>query len=187
MNRRTVVLGLILFARTTSSIAAGPPETVASTPPRTPAEEKASFHLPEGFVAELVAAEPEIHKPLNIAFDDQGRLWVTETLEYPFAAPEGRTPRDGVKILSDFGPDGHLDNTGVYTVPPGYYFMMGDNRDNSIDSRVEQENGVGLVPAENLVGKANIILFSWKPGASLWKPWTWFTHLRPSRFFHSLK
>ena len=46
---------------------------------------------------------------------------------------------------------------------------------------------MGLVPAENLVGKANIILFSWKPGASLWKPWTWFTHLRPSRFFHSLK
>ncbi len=96
--------------------------------------------------------------------------------------PEGRQI-----TIQDFGPDGHLDNTGVYTVPPGYYFMMGDNRDNSIDSRVEQENGVGLVPAENLVGKANIILFSWKPGASLWKPWTWFTHLRPSRFFHSLK
>ena len=91
-------------------------------------------------------------------------------------------------VIQDFGPDGHLDNTGVYTVPAGHYFMMGDNRDNSIDSRVAaDQNGVDLVPAENLVGKANIILFSWKPGASLWKPWTWFTHLRPSRFFRVLK
>ena len=90
--------------------------------------------------------------------------------------------------IQDFSAEGYLDNTGVYTVPPGHYFMMGDNRDNSIDSRVAaDQNGVDLVPAENLVGKANIILFSWKPGASLWKPWTWFTHLRPSRFFHVLK
>ena len=79
---------------------------VSSTRPRTPAEEKAAFHLPEGFEAQLVASEPEIHKPLNIAFDDRGRLWVTDTLEYPFPAPEGQTPRDGVKILSEIGPDG---------------------------------------------------------------------------------
>ena len=96
-----------LFVLTLSSIAsAAPPDLVATTEARTPAEEKALFHLPEGFVAELVASEPEIHKPMNIAFDDQGRLWVTHTIEYPFPAPEGKTPRDGVKILSDFAPDG---------------------------------------------------------------------------------
>jgi putative heme-binding domain-containing protein len=95
-----------LTAASPRARAADRPEAVASSPPRTPDEERRAFHLPEGFVAELVAAEPDIHKPLNIAFDDQGRLWVTETVEYPFPAAEGTTPRDGVKILSDFAPDG---------------------------------------------------------------------------------
>jgi putative heme-binding domain-containing protein len=79
---------------------------VSTAAPRTPEEERKAFHLPEEFDIELVAAEPQIHKPLNIAFDDRGRLWVTETLEYPFPAAEGTTPRDGVKILEDFQPDG---------------------------------------------------------------------------------
>ncbi|MNE09144.1 Signal peptidase I [compost metagenome] len=64
--------------------------------------------------------------------------------------------------------------------------MMGDNRDNSIDSRVEMSAGVGMVPAENLVGKAEIIMFSWSPGASLFNPVSWFANLRPSRFFKIL-
>jgi glucose/arabinose dehydrogenase len=79
---------------------------VASTPPRSPAEERKLFHLPPGFEAQLVAAEPDIHKPLNLAFDDRGRLWVSETIEYPFPAGPGKTPRDAVKVLEDFGPDG---------------------------------------------------------------------------------
>ena len=53
-----------------------------------------------------MAAEPDIHKPLNLAFDDRGRLWVTETVEYPFPARPGVKGRDAVKILEDFGPDG---------------------------------------------------------------------------------
>jgi putative heme-binding domain-containing protein len=79
---------------------------VASTLPRTPEEERKAFHLPPGFEVHLVAAEPDIHKPLNLAFDDRGRLWVSETIEYPFPAGPGRTPRDAVKVLEDFGPDG---------------------------------------------------------------------------------
>jgi signal peptidase I len=79
------------------------------------------------------------------------------------------------------------ENTDVYVVPEGHYFFMGDNRDNSLDSRFPQENdGVGFVPAENLEGKAQIILLSWSKGASLFKPWTWVMDARPSRFFHYL-
>lgn len=92
--------------------------------------------------------------------------------------PEGKTI-----TIQDFGPGNDLDDTPVFEVPAGHYFMMGDNRDNSIDSRVEQSQGVGLVPEENLIGKAEIILFSWSPGASLWNPVSWFSKIRPSRFF----
>ncbi len=88
----------------------------------------------------------------------------------------------------DFGPDSDVDNTGVFIVPEGHYFFMGDNRDNSLDSRVPPElQGVGMVPAENLVGKAQIILLSWHREAALFKPWTWVTKARPSRFFRILK
>ena len=88
----------------------------------------------------------------------------------------------------DFGPDSDVDNTGVFIVPERHYFFMGDNRDNSLDSRVPREQmGVGMVPAENLVGKAQIILLSWNREAALFKPWTWVTEARPSRFFHLLK
>ena len=95
--------------------------------------------------------------------------------------PGGRT-----FMTQDFGPGGDLDDTPLYEVPAGHYFMMGDNRDNSIDSRVEMSAGVGMVPAENLVGKAEIIMFSWTPGASLFNPVSWFANVRFSRFFKIL-
>ena len=96
--------------------------------------------------------------------------------------PGGRT-----FTIQDYGPGNQADDTPVFQVPEGYYFMMGDNRDNSVDSRYGvNENGVGLVPAENLIGKAEIILFSWKPGASLWNPVSWFSKVQPSRFFTDL-
>lgn len=96
---------LLLFA--TSAPADDPFATqIAPTPPRSPDEERKLFRLPPGFEAQLVAAEPDIHKPLNIAFDDRGRLWVTETIDYPFPAGMFTWPRDAVKVLEDFGPDG---------------------------------------------------------------------------------
>jgi signal peptidase I len=74
-----------------------------------------------------------------------------------------------------------LDNTSEYVVPEGHYFMMGDNRDNSQDSRVREL--VGFVPAENFVGRAQILFFSIDQSASIFKPWTWFTAIRYSRIF----
>jgi len=81
-------------------------ELVVPAPPKTPEEEREALHVPPGFEVQLVASEPEIHKPINIAFDDRGRLWVTDTVEYPFPAPEGARTRDTVKILEDFDETG---------------------------------------------------------------------------------
>jgi putative heme-binding domain-containing protein len=79
---------------------------VQSTPPRTPEEERKGFHLPPGFDIELVAAEPDIHKPINMNFDEHGRLWVTESVEYPFPAGGDKKGRDAVKIIEWSKPQG---------------------------------------------------------------------------------
>jgi putative heme-binding domain-containing protein len=89
------------------------PPPVATTPHLPPAEERAKFKVPDGFEVQLVAAEPDIAKPINMAFDARGRLWVTCTVEYPYEAPEGKG-RDTVKILSDFGPDGRARNVNTF-------------------------------------------------------------------------
>ncbi|WP_293452788.1 signal peptidase I [Phenylobacterium sp.] len=121
-------------------------------------------------------------EPLSPVREDIGFGVVRDVARFEEKLDSGKT-----YTTQDFGPDNPLDNTGVYVVPEGYYFMMGDNRDNSLDSRVPPaDDGVGYVPAENLVGKAQIILLSWKPQASIFKPWTWVLDARPSRFFKIL-
>jgi signal peptidase I len=80
--------------------------------------------------------------------------------------------------------EGIGDNTEVYKVPEGHFFMMGDNRDNSTDSRFLSE--VGYVPFENLVGKAQIIFFSIDEDASFWQVWKWPTDVRWSRILDAV-
>lgn len=80
-------------------------------------------------------------------------------------------------LVLDRYSDGALDNTGEYHVPAGHYFMMGDNRDNSDDSRAD----VGYVPAENLEGKAMIRFFSTDGSAHIWEVWKWPFAIRYSR------
>jgi signal peptidase I len=89
---------------------------------------------------------------------------------------------NGVSYESlDLQDNGSLDNTQEYVVPPGHYFMMGDNRDNSADSRVL--SAVGYVPFENLVGKAQMIFFSIGDGEPAWHIWSWPWSVRWSRLF----
>jgi signal peptidase I len=85
------------------------------------------------------------------------------------------------KIMEVNRDQGYLDNTQEYVVPPGHYFMMGDNRDNSTDSRVLNE--VGYVPFENFVGKAQIVFFSVKEGESVLAFWKWPWTVRTDRLF----
>ncbi len=87
---------------------------VRNTEPVSPEEELASFQVPEGFRVELVAAEPDIAKPMNLAFDVRGRLWVSSSLEYPFAAAPDVTPRDTIRVLEDKDGDGKADSATVF-------------------------------------------------------------------------
>lgn len=77
------------------------------------------------------------------------------------------------------------DDTQEFVVPPGHYFMMGDNRDQSNDSRIPN-SGVGFVPEENLVGRADLILFSTDGSAKNWEFWKWPAAIRYGRFFQGI-
>ena len=94
--------------------------------------------------------------------DEDGRA-VTQYIE---------TLPNGVShpILEMNGDNGPLDNTDEFVIQPGHYFAMGDNRDDSLDSRTPH---VGQVPAENLVGRAILIFFSTNGSANWWEVWKW--------------
>ena len=83
-------------------------EHIRTTQARTPEEERQGFELPEGFEIQLFASEPDIGKPLNIAFDARGRLWVTQSHEYPFPAEPGEGA-DKLSVLEDTDGDGKAD------------------------------------------------------------------------------
>ena len=88
----------------------------------------------------------------------------------------------------DANPNGNLDNTDVYLVPEGHFFAMGDNRDNSLDSRIDNAySGVGFIPAENLIGRAEFIFYSTNGGSEIWEIWKWGKATRFERLFTAIR
>lgn len=108
--RSLALLGMVMIV---GPVLAQPYPHIAPTEPLTPEQEKTHLRVPPGFEIQLVASEPTIHKPMNLVFDARGRLWVTESVEYPFAA-QGRPGRDRIVILEDFGSDGKARKATVF-------------------------------------------------------------------------
>ena len=98
---------------------------VRETDPLTPSDEQKTFVLPQGFEIQLVASEPDIAKPMNMAFDRRGRLWVSSSSEYPIAAPADRKATDTINILEDTNGDGRADIIKTFAddlnIPMGLY------------------------------------------------------------------
>jgi glucose/arabinose dehydrogenase len=115
----------LAFGTSVTLIAANDPfaEGVRTTDPLAPEEQQKTFKLPSGFTVQLVAAEPELRKPMNMAFDGAGRLWITESREYPW--PTNTSPRDTIRIFSDFDANGRARKVTTFAtnlnIPIGIY------------------------------------------------------------------
>jgi putative heme-binding domain-containing protein len=155
----TVLLTLSLHAAE-DELALG----VRTTDPLTPAEQQTKFQLPPGFEIQLVATEPDINKPMNLAFDAAGRLWVTTSIEYPWAAPTNAPGRDRLMIFEDFGPDGRArkitEFAGGLNIPIGIYPFR---------SPSSVGRGSGRAPSSsNAAGSAGA-----EPSHETWKAIVW--------------
>lgn len=131
----------------------------------------------------------------------QGRLYINDTMverelvgeavdrdskyrDVPVKVYRETLPSGVTHTIQEISDDQQLDNTAEYVVPEGHYFMMGDNRDRSQDSRVL--SAVGYVPADNLIGKAEARFFSVKDNRAPWALWEWPETLRLDRMFQSV-
>jgi putative heme-binding domain-containing protein len=103
MRSRSFLFALLGGCLFHSTPAAAEPPAIAPSDALSPTDERKAFTVPEGFEVQLVASEPDIQKPIQMAFDARGRLWVTTSHHYPFAAPEGKAT-DKLFVLSDFDP-----------------------------------------------------------------------------------
>jgi putative heme-binding domain-containing protein len=127
MNRKVALAcGAIALALPVCVFGADPfAEGVRTSPARTPQEQQKMFHLPPGFEIQLVAAEPDINKPINIAFDGKGRLWVSGSREYPFPAKPPAKGHDTIHILEDTDRDGRAEKITLFAdglnIPTGIY------------------------------------------------------------------
>jgi putative heme-binding domain-containing protein len=129
-SREFFIASLVIMLLSAGLAAADPfAENVRKTDPLTPAAQLKTFHLPPGFGIQLFASEPEIAKPMNMAFDAKGRLWITESQEYPFPVKPGTPGRDAIKILEDTNGDGRADKITTFAdglnIPIGLYPWRG--------------------------------------------------------------
>ncbi|GAB5521267.1 MAG: hypothetical protein RhofKO_35180 [Rhodothermales bacterium] len=142
---------------------------IVEADPLSPEEQRLALRLPPGFEAQVFAAEPDIGKPINMAFDAQGRLWVTQSNSYPFAAPEGQGT-DRLTILDDTDGDGRADtftevaddlNIPIGVVPvsggavvysiPTVYRLFDTDGDDVADERVPLVTGFGYRDTHGMV------------------------------------
>jgi putative membrane-bound dehydrogenase-like protein len=127
-------------------------EHIRTTEARTPEQERSGFMLPDGFEIQLYASEPDIGKPINLTFDARGRVWVTQSYEYPFPASPGKGS-DRITILEDTDGDGAADKftnfsdtlnipIGIFPITdgaiaysiPSVYHFTDSNGDGTADS-----------------------------------------------------
>jgi putative heme-binding domain-containing protein len=153
---------------------------IARTPPHTAQEEQRMFHLPPGFRIELVASEPDIVKPINMKFDSAGRLYVTQSYEYPFPHPEGAPGRDTIRRIVDTNGDGIPDKVAVFadrlSIPigvtpipggvlgysvPNLYRFFDKNGDGVADTREIAYSGFGHRDTHGMVNGLNYWLDGW--------------------------
>jgi len=121
-----------------------------------------------------VAAQRRLIGNGNIAAGDRAML----AKRYEEIFPDGHS-----HIIQELNDSQLFDNTEEFIVPPGHYFMMGDNRDNSRDSR---STTVGFVPFRNFVGRAEFLFFSHDGSARLWEVWKWPLMIRFRRLFTAI-
>lgn len=148
-----IALAVPVFAQTPDPYA----RHIAASDPLTPEEQLRTFHLPEGFEIQLVAAEPEVRKPINLTFDTAGKLYATQSVEYPFPAKEGVKGRDTVRAYSNFAAHGKAQR--VETVVDGLSIPIGvtpDGDDVIVFSipklyRCRDTNGDGLRDAHDVL------------------------------------
>jgi len=138
----------------------------------------AAPQTPDGMFEEVMEPQGPMRNSPRCENDPVGEGAICQKSRAVETLPNGRS-----HAVLNIEPDGFADNTDVFTVPDGQYFFMGDNRDNSQDSRFGQAvGGVGFVPAENLIGRADRVIFS-SAGTSMLYFWTW----RSDRYFTAVE
>lgn len=128
----------------------------------------------------FINGEPVPRERVDTVFLDDELGGEDAVAEYLETLPNGVKHR-----IYEYSDHDRYDNTPTLSVPDGYYLAMGDNRDRSVDSRATEF--VGLVPRENLIGRAEIIFFSTNGSAKIWELWKWPVTIRYDRMFKILR